>query len=68
MSEEEVEAGKEREVLIMKSKTKAYIKEHGCMVAGDSMGELNNKIYDLLDAAIKRTKDNKRSTVRPQDF
>lgn len=59
---------KERESLLVASKVKGYIKSKGCIVSADAVGELNNKIYDLLDAAIKRTQDNKRSTVRPYDF
>ncbi|MCB1326667.1 MAG: hypothetical protein H7A21_14265 [Spirochaetales bacterium] len=58
----------EKETLIVASKTKAYIKSQGCMVSSDALDELNRKVYDLLDNAIKRTKDNKRSTLRAHDF
>lgn len=61
-------ANKDRESLLVASKVKAYIKSNECIVSADAVGELNNKIYELLDGAIKRTKDNKRSTVRPYDF
>ena len=59
---------KERETLIVASKTKAYIKDQGCITSADAVTELNNKIYELLDAAIARTKHNKRTTLRPGDF
>ena len=58
----------EKETLIVASKTKAYIKSQGCMVSSDALDELSRKVYDLLDNAIKRTKDNKRSTLRAHDF
>ena len=61
-------AKKERDMLVVGSKVKAYVKEKGCMSAGDVLPALNDKVHDLLDAAVERTKSNKRSTVRPQDL
>ncbi len=58
----------ERETLIVASKTKAFIKSQGCMVSADALDELNNKIYELIENAVKRTKENKRSTLRAHDF
>ncbi len=58
----------ERETLIVASKTKAFIKSQGCMVSADALDELNNKIYALIEGAVKRTKENKRSTLRAHDF
>ncbi|MCR9141665.1 MAG: hypothetical protein NXI24_05390 [bacterium] len=58
----------ERETLIVASKTKAFIKSQGCMVSADALDELNNKIYALIENAVKRTKENKRSTLRSHDF
>ena len=58
----------EKEVLIVTSKTKGYIKEKGYQSSGDAMEALNEKIYELIDKALERTKENKRSTVRPHDF
>lgn len=58
----------ERETLIVASKTKAFIKNQGCMVSADALDELNNKIYQLIENAVKRTKENKRSTLRSHDF
>lgn len=56
------------ESLIVASKAKNIIKNHGCMVAADALDELNRKVHRLIDEAVKRTKENKRSTVRPYDF
>jgi len=56
------------ESLIVASKAKNIIKNAGCMVAADALDELNRKVHRLIEEAIKRTKENKRSTVRPYDF
>ena len=58
----------ERESLIVASKAKAYIKSKGCIVSADAISELNKKVYLLLDEATQRTKDNKRTTLRPYDL
>jgi len=58
----------EKEQLVVASKTRAYIKSLGCMVSADAVDELNKKVYELIDQAVQRTKDNKRSTLRPHDF
>ncbi|MCB1309212.1 MAG: hypothetical protein KDK30_13560 [Leptospiraceae bacterium] len=58
----------EKETLIVASKTKAYIKSQGCMVSSDALDELNKKVYEIIENAVKRTKENKRSTLRAHDF
>ena len=57
-----------KEVLVVASKVKAYNKSKGMMTSSDAIGGLNEKLYLLLDAAITRTKANRRSTVKPQDL
>ena len=57
-----------KEILIVASKTKAYIKSKGMMTSSDAIGALSDAIYALIDAAIVRTKANRRSTVKPQDL
>lgn len=57
-----------KEILIIASKTKAYIKSKGMMTSSDAIGALSDAIYALIDAAIVRTKANRRSTVKPQDL
>ena len=61
-------AKKEREMLVVGSKVKAFVKESGCMTSGEVLPALNEKVYSLLAAAVERTKANKRSTLRPQDL
>ncbi len=60
-------AGK-KEVLIVASKMKAYIKSRGMMTSSDTVGALSDAVYALIDAAIARTRANRRSTVKPQDL
>lgn len=59
---------KTKEVLVVASKVKAYIKKKGMMTSADAVGALNDQVYALLDAAATRTKANRRSTVKPQDL
>lgn len=57
-----------KESLVVASKVKAYIKSKKMMTSSDALGALNDAVYAALDAAIARTKANKRSTVKPQDL
>lgn len=57
-----------KDILIVASKTKAYIKSKGMMTSSDAIGALNDAIYGIIDAAIARTQANHRSTVKPQDL
>ncbi len=61
-------AKKALDMMIVASKVKAYIKANGCMTASDSLPALNAKLACVLNAAIARTKGNRRSTVKPQDL
>ena len=57
-----------KEVLVVASKVKAYIKSKKMMTSSDAICALSSQVYDMLDKAIARTKANKRSTVKPQDL
>lgn len=57
-----------REVLVVASKVKAYIKSKKMQTSGDSIQALSEKIYAWLDEAASRTKANRRSTLKPQDL
>ncbi len=57
-----------KEVLVVASKVKAYIKSKKMMTSSDAIGALSDNVRDILDAAMKRTKANRRSTVKPQDL
>ena len=57
-----------KDVLVVGSKVKAYIKSKKMMCSGDLLEGLSNCMYSCIDNAIERTKNNKRSTVRPHDL
>lgn len=59
---------KKREILVVGTKLKEYIKSKKLMSSGDLVEAASNKLYDLLDDAAERCKSNKRSTVRPNDL
>jgi len=59
---------KKKESLIVASKIKAYIKSKKMMTSSDALATINDAVYCMLDAAIDRTKANRRSTVKPQDL
>ena len=56
-----------KEVLVVASKVKNYIRSKGCMCSADAVQALSDSLYCHLDSAINRTKANRRSTVKPQD-
>lgn len=59
---------KAREVLVVGSKVKAYVKSKGAMSSGELIEALSEQVYGLLDQAIGRAQGNKRSTVQPKDL
>lgn len=61
-------SAKSKEVLVVGSKVKAYIKSKKMMCSGDLIEGLSNCVYNCIDDALERTKNNKRSTVRPHDL
>lgn len=59
---------KTRDVLVVASKVKEYIKSLGLQSSAEVIPSLSDKIYAMLDEAAARTKGNKRATVRPYDL
>ncbi len=57
-----------KEVLVVASKVKAYIRGKKMMCSADAVAALSDKVYGIIDAGIARTKANKRTTVKPQDL
>ncbi len=57
-----------KESLIVASKVKAYIKSKKMMTSSEALGAISDAVYRMLDAAITRTKANRRSTVKPHDL
>ena len=57
-----------KEMLVVTSKVKTYIKDKGLMSSSETPAALNACLYEMLDAAIARTEANRRSTVKPHDL
>jgi len=57
-----------KEMLVVASKVKAFIKSKKMMTSSETLPALNDKIYAMLEAAACRTASNRRSTVKPQDL
>ena len=60
-------AGK-KEMLVVTSKIKTYIRSKGMMCSSDAALALSDSLYCRLDDAMGRAKANRRSTVKPQDL
>jgi histone H3/H4 len=57
-----------REIVVVGSKMKDAVKAAGCQSSGDLIEAVSNKVHDMIEAAVKRAKENGRATVRPYDL
>ncbi len=57
-----------KEVLVVASKVKAYVKSKQMKTSSDAITALSDKVCVILDDAVARTKANRRSTVKAQDL
>jgi len=58
----------DKEVLVVASKVKAYIKNKEMHTSSDAIAALSDKVCAILDDAAERAKANRRSTVKAQDL
>jgi histone H3/H4 len=58
----------QREMLLVSSKVKGALREHGVNVSSEVTDALNDVVYWYIDQAAKRAEANKRKTVRAYDF
>jgi histone H3/H4 len=56
-----------KEMLLVGSKVKNYIKSKGLMSSADVLDALNEEVHECLDKAVQRAKDNGRKTVQERD-
>jgi len=59
---------KAKEVLVVASKVKTYIKGKNMNTSAESIGALSDKVYCMIDDAAARTKANGRKTLKAQDL
>ena len=65
--EEKMAKKKDRDVLVVASKIREYVKSNDCNTSGEFIGELSNTVYDLIDKAIDRAQGNNRKTIQAKD-
>ena len=58
---------KEKEILVVASKVREYIKDKNCNTSGEFIGELSNMVYCVIDKAINRAQENGRKTIQAKD-
>ena len=58
---------KDREVLVVASKVKAYIKEHDMNTSAEAITAISEKVYSMLDQAVARSQCNGRKTLKSHD-
>ena len=55
--------------MVVTSKVKEFVAEnYGVRMSGDFIPELNEKVAQMVDAAVKRCEANSRATLRPGDL
>jgi hypothetical protein len=57
-----------REVLVVASKVKAYVRGKQMNTSGEAISALSDRIYELIDAATSRTTGNGRKTLKAVDL
>ena len=60
--------GESKDMLIVGTKVKNYIKTKDVMSSADVLDALNSAVYGLLDKAVERAKANGRKTVQGRDI
>ena len=61
-------AKKPREMMLVQSKVKEYVRGSEMMCSGELIEALNEVVGDLLDRAVARADGNGRKTVKAQDI
>ena len=60
--------GRSRDVLVVASKIKTYVKAKKMNTSADAITALSEKVYMMLDEATNRTRANGRKTLKGQDL
>ena len=59
--------GGKKEILVVASKVRDYVKNSGCNTSGEFISELSDVVHCIIDKAIGRAQDNGRKTVQAKD-
>lgn len=57
-----------REILVVASKVKAYVKGKRMNTSSEAIAALSSRVYEILDAATQRTSSNGRKTLKAHDL
>ncbi|HJL42627.1 MAG TPA: hypothetical protein RMG48_15085 [Myxococcales bacterium LLY-WYZ-16_1] len=60
-------AKKPKEMLLVQSKVKEYVRQAGFMCSSDLVEQLNEQVAQMLDTAVARAEANGRKTARASD-
>ena len=60
--------GSKKDMLVVGSKVRSYIKSKKCLTSGELLAALNKEVMCLIDKACARAKGNKRSTLKAKDL
>jgi histone H3/H4 len=59
--------GGKKEILVVASKVRDYVRNNGCNTSGEFISELSDVVHCIIDKAIGRAQDNGRKTVQAKD-
>lgn len=68
MAKKKSGGGSKREILVVASKVKAYVRGKSMNTASESIEAISNRVYDMIDAATTRTSNNGRKTLKAYDL
>lgn len=57
-----------REILVVISKVKEYVKKKEMQTSETAVEALSEAVYELLDKAVLRAKENGRQTIKDRDI
>ncbi|MEE9260205.1 MAG: hypothetical protein V3U40_03730 [Candidatus Scalindua sediminis] len=59
--------GAKKEILVVASKVREYVRSKKCNTSGEFISELSSSVYCAIDKAISRAQGNGRKTVQAKD-
>lgn len=60
--------GAEHPDFIVGSRVRSYVSKHDLKLSEETLAAINQRVQQMIDRAMERTRANKRLTVRPHDL
>jgi histone H3/H4 len=57
----------DKEILVVTSKVKAYVKNTGLNTSASAIEALSDKLREIIDQAVQNAKNDKRKTLKDRD-